>query len=135
RTFAEQVSAESVSRLLPSLKPLVWHNLSEADLQSGAPFAEIGHIMRPVTIDDVVMRDSVSLAPLAASLARLLRSSMVSPGLFSVGSLPNILPISLIRPGFSSRAGASAGGAASAGAGAAGWTGACASCGAGGGAF
>src|SRR5207302_7127428 len=44
-----------------------------------------------------------------ASLARALRSSMVSLGLFIFGRIEsdfsNSLPISLIRPGFSSRAG------------------------------
>ena len=49
-----------------------------------------------------------------ASLARALRSSMVSPGLFSVGSIDldfsNSFPISLISPGFSSRAGGVDGG-------------------------
>ena len=44
-----------------------------------------------------------------ASLVRALKSSMVSLGLFSGGSsdldFSNSLPISLIRPGFSSRGG------------------------------
>src|SRR6266566_5692748 len=48
-----------------------------------------------------------------ASLARALRSSMVSPGLLIFGRIDsdfsNSLPISLIRPGFSSRAGAGGG--------------------------
>jgi hypothetical protein len=45
-----------------------------------------------------------------ASLVRALKSSMVSLGLFSGGSsdldFSNSFPISLIRPGFSSRGGA-----------------------------
>src|ERR1700750_1765377 len=65
--LAEHASAESVVRLLPSLKPLLWHNLSEAVLQSGAPLAEAGHATRPLTIDDVVIRDNESEALLAAS--------------------------------------------------------------------
>src|ERR1700736_109215 len=105
-TFAEQASAESVLRLLPSLKPLAWQSLSAPTLQSGAPFAETGQIMRPVTMEDgLARRDSVS----PASFARAFKSSMVSPGLFSVGRIDrefwNIFPNSLNRPGFSSRAG------------------------------
>src|ERR1700738_1929836 len=112
RTFAEQLSAESVLRLLPSLKPLAWQSLSAPRLQSGAPLAETGHIIRPATIEEgVVRRDSVSVASLAASLAREFRSSIVCCELFRLGSLSNIFPISLSRPGFSSRAGDGAGSA------------------------
>src|SRR5882757_213389 len=53
----------------------------------------------------------VRLSP--ASLARALRSSMVSPGLLIVGSndfdFSNSFPISLIRPGFSAGTGGGAG--------------------------
>src|SRR6202048_4785433 len=112
RTFAKQLSAESVLRLLPSLKPLAWQSLSAPSLQSGAPLAETGHIIRPATIEEgVVRRDSVSVASLAASLAREFRSSIVCCELFRLGSLSNIFPISLSRPGFSSRAGDGAGSA------------------------
>jgi hypothetical protein len=63
RTFAEQVSAESVLRLFPSLKPLLRQSLSAPTLQSGAPFAETGHIMRPATMEDgLAIRDRVSPA-------------------------------------------------------------------------
>src|ERR1700726_591359 len=65
-TFAEQASAESVDRLLPPLKPLAWHNLSAAALQSGAPLAETGHLMRPSAIEPPVSRDRPSPAVLAA---------------------------------------------------------------------
>src|SRR5438034_10886780 len=63
------------------------------------PLTAIGQIVRPDTMEDgLASRDSAS----PASLARLFRSSTVSPGLFSGGRiLPNSLPISLIRPGFS----------------------------------
>ena len=88
-------------RLLPSLNFLFWQSWSAAALQSGAPLAETGHFTRPVTIEEVVMRERVSVAPFALAF----RSSMVSLGLFSVGRIysdfSNILPISLIRPGFS----------------------------------
>src|ERR1700759_4092430 len=97
-------------RLLPSLKPLAWHNLSEAVLQSGAPFVETGQIIRPVTIEGLARRDNVSVASLVTSFARSFRSPMVSPGLFSGGSFPNIFPISLIRPGFSRAGGVDDGG-------------------------
>src|SRR5580704_14297599 len=75
--------------------------------------------MRPsATEDGVARRDRLS----AASLARALRSSSVSPVLFSVGRIErdfsSALPISLNRPGFSAAAG-SAG--APAGGGPAGW--------------
>src|SRR3979490_985085 len=106
-TFGEQVSAESVFRLLPSLKPLAWQSFSAPSLQSGAPLVETGHIMRPDTMEDGwARRDRLSEASLAAPLARAFKSSMVSCVPFRVGSLSNILPISLNRPGFSSRAGA-----------------------------
>lgn len=75
--------------------------------------------MRPVTmLDGLARRDKVS----AASLARALKSSMVSDGLFSVGKIDrdfsNIFPISLKRPGLSSRGGGAVDGAGSAGCGA-----------------
>lgn len=107
QNFSRTAFHQSMVRLLPSLKPLLWHSLSEAALQSGAPLADTGQIMRPVTIEDgLVIRDRV--AP--ASLARALRSSMVSDGLFRVDQgFWSILPISLSRPGLSGR---SAGGAA-----------------------
>src|SRR5207245_10242220 len=75
-------------------------------LQSGAPFAETGHIMRPATMEDgLARRDRVS----PASFARAFRSSMVSPGLFRVGRIDKDFsknfPISLNTPGYSSRAG------------------------------
>ena len=55
-------------------------------LQSGAPLAETGHIMRPATIEDgLARRDRLSASP--ASLARAFKSSMVSCGLFSVGRI------------------------------------------------
>jgi hypothetical protein len=70
-TLAEQASAESVLRLLPSLKPLVWQSLSAPSLQSGAPFAETGQTIRPLTIEDgLVRRDKLSEASFAASRAR-----------------------------------------------------------------
>src|SRR4030081_1211496 len=53
----------------------------------------------------------------AALLARAWRSPMVSPGLFICGRIEsdfsNSFPISLIRPGFSSRAGGAGDGAGS----------------------
>src|SRR5258706_3916341 len=62
--------------------------------------------MRPVIIDDGLAR-RVRLSP--ASLACVFRSSMVSRGLFRGGKIDsdfsNNFPISLNRPGFSSRAG------------------------------
>src|ERR1700753_2652311 len=116
-TLGEQASTESVVRLLPSLKPLAWQSLSAASLQSGAPLAATGHWMRPVAMEaGLARRDRLSPASLAASLARALRSSMVSLGLFSAGRIDSdfssALPISLSRPGFSGAAGAqgSAGG-------------------------
>src|ERR1700723_1092739 len=110
RTFAEQASTESVDRLLPSLRPFAWQSLSAACLQSEAPLAETGHLMRPsATEDGVARRDRLSPAFLAASLARVLRSSRVSPVLFSVGRIDrdfsSALPISLNKPGFSAAAG------------------------------
>src|SRR5580693_7361663 len=71
--------------------------------------------MRPsATEDGVAIHDRLSPAFFAASLARALRSSSVSPVLFSVGRIdidfPSTLPISLNRPGFSGAAGAPAGG-------------------------
>jgi hypothetical protein len=102
-------------RLLPSLKSLVWQSLSAAPLQSGAPFAETRHFMRPVTMEGLARRDRVS----PASYARAFKSSMASLGLFSVGRIDsdfsNIFPISLISPGFSSRAGGGDDGAGSPG--------------------
>src|SRR3979411_1616190 len=78
-TFAEQVSAESVLRLLPSLKPLLWQSLSAPTLQSGAPLAETGQIMRPDTMEDgLARRDRLSEASFAAPFARAFKSSMVS---------------------------------------------------------
>src|SRR5207248_7424654 len=68
-TFAEQVSAESVFRLFPSLKPLAWQSLSAPALQSGAPLAETGHIMRPATREDgLARRDRLSPASFARAL-------------------------------------------------------------------
>src|SRR5580698_10050876 len=66
--------------------------------------------MRPsATEDGVARRDRLSPAFLAASLARVLRSSRVSPVLFSVGRIDrdfsSTLPISLNRPGFSAATG------------------------------
>src|SRR5712691_9133797 len=62
--------------------------------------------MRPVTIDDGLAR-RVRLSP--ASLVWVLKSSMVSCGLFRRGRIDrdfsNNFPISLNKPGFSSRAG------------------------------
>src|SRR6059058_2125987 len=108
-TFGEHFSAASVSRLLPSLKPLLWQSLSAPALQSGAPLAATTHGARPLTIVDGFNRDRLSPASLAASLARALRSSSASPGLFRVGSIDldfsNNFPSSFIRPGFSSSAG------------------------------
>src|SRR3984957_17843209 len=109
-TFAEQASTESVDRLLPSFRPLAWQSLSAAALQSEAPLADTGHLMRPsATEDGVARRDRPSPAFLAASLARALRSSSVSPVLFSVGRIDrdfsSTLPISLNRPGFSAATG------------------------------
>src|SRR5579864_3340448 len=116
KTFGEQVSAASVLRLAPSLYPLLWQSLSAPALQSGVPFGATGQIMRPDTIGvELGRRDTASPAPwvaflttsMKAVLARALRSSIVSPGLLSggsiEGSLSNSLPISLIRPGFSGR--------------------------------
>src|SRR5947209_9320381 len=60
-------------------------------------------------VDGFAMLVRLSPASFAASLARALRSSMVSPGLLIVGSndfdFSNSFPISLIRPGFSAGAG------------------------------
>ncbi len=75
-------------------------------MQSGAPLADTRHAARPLTmVEGFAMVDR--LWP--ASLVRALRSSMVSLGLFSGGSsdldFSNSFPISLIRPGFSSRRG------------------------------
>src|SRR3954451_12243312 len=95
RTLAEHFSAESAFRLLPSVYPLLWQSLSAASLQSGAPFDEAGQATRPDTMVD--------------GFARRDKSFMVSLGLLIggriEGSLSNSLPISLISPGFSSRAG------------------------------
>jgi hypothetical protein len=70
-------------------------------------------------MEGLARRDRVS----PASFARAFKSSMVSLGLFSVGRIDsdfsNIFPISLIRPGFSSRAGDGDDGAGSPGAAAA----------------
>src|SRR3954451_21910181 len=107
--FGAHFSAASVSRLLPSLKPLVWQSRSAPALQSGAPFAATRQAARPVTMVEGLRRDSPSPALRAASLAPALRSSMASPGLFRVGSvhqdLSNSFPISLNRQEFSSWAG------------------------------
>src|SRR5882757_5968375 len=70
--------------------------------------------MRPVTIDDgLARRVRLSPASLVASLARAFQSSIVSEGLFRSGridrDLSNNFPISLNRPGFSSRAGTGGG--------------------------
>src|SRR5581483_4650684 len=112
RTFAEQVSAESVPRLLPSLKPLLWQSLSAPSLQSGVP-AVAGQAMRPLTIAPGLSRDSASPASFMVSLARALRSSIASPGVFSGGMIClNSLPISLIRPGLSCAGAGSGAGAA-----------------------
>src|SRR6266436_9029756 len=136
-TFAEQVSAESVLRLLPSLKPLAWQSLSAPTLQFGAPFVETGHIMRPATIElGLARRDSVS----PASFAPAFRSPMVSLGLFRGGKIDKDFsknfPISLNRPGFSSRAAGASDGAGSLCRGAVCWPGSwasseggCAACG------
>src|SRR5581483_9881344 len=108
RTFAEQVSAESVLRLLPSLKPLPWQSLSAPTLQSGVPSAALGQADRPVTIEPGFASREIA-AP--ASLARALRSSRVSLGLLIEGLILSIsLPISSMRPGFSG-AGCTCGGA------------------------
>jgi len=59
----------------------------------------------PLTPGDLVRRDRLSAASLVISLARVFKSSMVSLGLFSVGSIEDgfssNFPISLRRPGFS----------------------------------
>src|SRR4029077_7954404 len=68
-TLGEHFSAASVSRLLPSLKPLLWQSLSAPALQSGAPFAAPKQAAGPVTIDDGRAM-FVRLSP--ASLARVL---------------------------------------------------------------
>src|SRR6202011_263355 len=102
-TFGEQVSAESVLRLLPSLKPLAWQSLSAPSLQSGAPLADVGHIARPATIEDGLARRD---RPSPASLARALKSSALSPRLFRVGNIvsdfSNSFPIPSSSPGLSS---------------------------------
>src|SRR5258707_8594081 len=105
-TIGEHFSAASVSRLLPSLKPLPWQSLSAPALQSGAPLEATTQAARPLTIvDGFAKLDRLS----PASLARALRASKVSLGLFRGGSIDfdfsNSFPISLNRPGFSSRAG------------------------------
>ena len=84
------------------LVALALAELSAPDLQSGVPLAPTGQITRPDTIEPgLASRDSAS----PASLARALRSSMVSPGVFSGGKIDsdfsNSLPISLMRPGLS----------------------------------
>src|ERR1700704_3859112 len=109
-TFAEQCSAESELRLLPSLKPLLWQSLSAPSLQSGAPLADTGHTMRPDTMEEgLAKRVRLSEASFAASFARVFRSSMVSLVLFRVGKTDSDfsknLPTSLSSPGLSSRTG------------------------------
>src|SRR5580698_8692572 len=109
-TLAEHFSDESKVRLLPSLYPFAWQSLSAPALQSGAPLAATGQPMRPVAIEDgLARRDRLS----PASLARALRSSMVSLGLLMGGRIDkdfsNNFPISLSRPGFSSGGGAGGG--------------------------
>src|SRR3954468_6920118 len=74
--LAEQLRVVSTSRLLPSLNPLLWQSRSAPALQSGAPLAATGQTARPLTPGDFVSHDSASAA-----------SSMVSFGLFSVGSI------------------------------------------------
>jgi len=98
-TFGEHCLGRIGVEALAFLKPFSGRGLSAPAMQSGAPLAATRQAARPVTIDDGrAMFDRLSPAP----LARPLRSSDVSPGLFRGGSndldFSHSFPISSIRP-------------------------------------